>query len=1011
MDSETPTSKNSTHKKVCPKCGQPLRSKKSQSDFSQAVTLGATSTEATLVVGHLPQNDQVQFTIGPYQILNKIGQGGMGEVFLAYDTVCGRRIALKRIRTDLLAHQQMHRRFLKEARVTSQLTHPAIIPIYTIHDEDNLVYYTMPYVEGETLKQILRNARAKEKLGQKADHSSGTISSLIRIFLSVCQAVGYAHSKGVLHRDLKPENVIVGKYGEVLILDWGLAKLINREKTNSKADSKEDDDEDLPLISTKSHPLHGLTNLGKVVGTISYMAPERALGEEATVQTDIYSLGVILYQLLTLRYPFQRKNLKEFRKNMQNEVLHEPALIAPYRDVPRVLAQMTMKCLVADPTQRYKNMDDFIYDLESYIEGRAEWFLAAELSIHQKDDWEFQENVLIAEHMAITRSMDVSDWVNLMISKASFDEPIKIEAEVELGEKSHGVGILLSVPEAAERVHLNDGYTLWLSSELYSSTKLLRSTVEVFHSPDIVLKRHERYHLRIEKNDRHIYFYLNGQLQFSYLSLLPIVGTHIGLLARDSNFKISTLKVFVGSQNIMVNCLAVPDAFLAHKDYTKALSEYRRIGYSFPGRAEGREALFRAGITLLEQAQSSEQRLQDSLYEQAFAEFEKLHGTPGAPLEYLGKALIYQSLKDPEEELKCFELALRRFPDHPLLSVVKEQILYRMHESSRYDRRLTYSFILLVTRHMSEATQTPPVKKLLESLERHWEKLYFIQVSPEIEADEKLANINFAIQLAFWLAKPYSLIEIADQLETLENNKSVLLGNLYFSLIELGCWEYVQKKIQSASLDKITAESLKSVIEAHSHSTEMAVSLLLQWKIGIYTRERERCILYIMAKAIDEEKGELVKAIAAHFAPMTLSPDCRLQMQCYEIWSALSHRKWKLAGDMLQSYSIEQLGHETSLLHFLYGCWLYATEGSDIANIHYYGVLETVHPRTWALFSHYYNQSIVENYGWHLKAFLYEKRQLYRQAGLFYQIAGNESEEGRFKALAERCYIDGKSLL
>lgn len=1010
MNSDTPSSKNLDPSKICPKCGQPLHSKKSQADFTQTPSLGFTSTEATLVAGHLPQNDQVQFAIGPYQVLNKIGQGGMGEVFLAYDTVCGRRIALKRIRTDLLSHQQMHRRFLKEARVTSQLTHPAIIPIYTIHDEDNLVYYTMPYVEGETLKQILRNARAKEKLGQKPDHSTGTISSLIRIFLSICQAVGYAHSKGVLHRDLKPENVIVGKYGEVLILDWGLAKLINRENSKSKS-TKEDEDDDLPLISTKAHPLHGLTNLGKVVGTISYMAPERAMGEEATVQTDIYSLGVILYQILTLRYPFQRKNLKEFRKNMQNEVLHEPALIAPYRDVPRVLAQMTMKCLVADPTQRYKNVDDFLYDLESFIEGRAEWFPAAELSIDQKSDWEFQENVLIAEHMAITRGMDVSDWVSLMISKDSFDEPIKIEAEVVLGDKSHGVGILLSVPEVAERVHLNDGYTLWLSSELYSSTKLLRSTVEVFHSPDTLLKLHERYHLRIEKIDRHIYFYLNGVLQFSYLGLLPIVGTHIGLLARDSNFTISKLKVFVGSQNIMVNCLAVPDAFLAHKDYTKALSEYRRIGYAFPGRAEGREALFRAGITLLEQAQSSESGKQDSLYEQAFAEFEKLHNTPGAPLEYLGKALIYQSLKDFEEELKCYELALRRFPDHPLLSVLKEQILYRMHESSRYDRRVTYCFILLVTRHMSETIQTGPVKKLLESLQKHWEKLYFIEASPSIETNETLANLNFAIQLAFWLAKPYSLTEIVDQLETLEVNKSVILGNLYFCLIELGCWEYVQKKLPNISLDQSTAHSLNIIIEANANSLESAVSLLLKWKNETHTRERERCILYIMAKAIDEEKNALIKTIASHFASTRLSPDCRLQMQCYEIWSALSHKEWRAAGDMLQNYSIEQLGHETSLLHFLYGCWLYATEGSDIANIHYYGVLETVHPRTWALFSHYYNQSIVENYGWHLKAFLYEKRQLYRQARLFYQITGNELEEERFKALAQSCYIDGKSLL
>lgn len=1004
---ETPST-GSSNKKICPSCGQFLDIGKSKADLTQTPTLSYTSTEATLVAGHVPRDDQVQFSIGPYQVLDKIGQGGMGEVFLAYDTVCGRRIALKRIRSDLLSHKQMHRRFLKEARVTSQLTHPAIIPIYTIHDENDLVYYTMPFVEGETLKQILRKARAKEKSGEK-DQSSGSISSLIRIFLTVCQAVGYAHSKGVLHRDIKPENVIVGKYGEVLILDWGLAKLVHQEK-RSTSKGKGDEDEDLPLLSTKSHPMHGLTNLGKVVGTISYMAPERALGEEANVQTDIYSLGVILYQLLTLRYPFQRKNLKEFRKIMQHEVLHDPAMIAPYRDVPRVLAQMTMKCLATDLSQRYKSMDDFLYDLESYVEGRAEWFSAAELSVDRKSDWEFQENVLIAEHMAITRSMDVSDWVSLMISKVSFDEPIKIETEIMLGEKSHGIGILLSVPEAAERVHLNDGYTLWLSSELHSSTKLLRSTVEVFHSPDVILKFHERYRLRIEKIDRHIYFYLNGQLQFSYLGLLPVPGTHIGLLSRDSDFTIGPLKVFVGSQNIMVNCLAVPDAFLANKNYIKALSEYRRIGYSFPGRAEGREALFRAGITLLEQAQSLEPGpVRESLYEQTFEEFEKLHKTPGAPLEYLGKALTYQSLKDPEEELKCYELALRRFPDHHLISVLKEQILYRMHESSRYDRRLTYCFILLVVRHLPEATRTVPVKKLIDSLKKHWEKLYFIETTPEIEADEQLSSFHFAGQLAFWLAKPDCLIELIEQSESLDKDVSVLQGNLYFSLIELGCWETVREKLRAVTLNRSIAESLNILIEANALSTEEATRRLFRLK-NEGTKEQERTILYLMSKAVDEEEGELIKKIVAHFNEKMLSPDCRLLMQCYEIWSALNHKEWEAAGEILHRFSLEQLGHETSLLHFLYGCWLYATEGSDIANIHYYGVLETLHPRTWALFSHYYNQSMIDNYGWHLNAFLYEKRQLYRQARLFYQVTGNESEEERFLALAKECYVDGKPL-
>ena len=277
---------------------------------------------------------------------------------------------------------------------------------------------------------------------------------------------------------------------------------------------------------------------------------------------------------------------------------------------------------------------------------------------NNKGDWEFQENVLIAEHVAITRGTEISDWVWLMVSKQSFQQNIRIEAKIKLGDSSNGLGFLMCVPEAQLRTHINDGYSLWLGTEQNRSTKLLRSTVEVVQTPDVFLKRNEWVNLRIEKIENNIYVYINGLLQFSYISHMPIVGTHIGLLARDDDYEIKDFHVYVASQSVMVNCLSVPDAFLAQKQYDIALSEYRRIGYSFPGRAEGREAMFRAGITLLEQASDCKDKaLAEILYDQSQAEFEKLHSTPGAPFEYLGKALVYQALNDYDEEIKCFELA------------------------------------------------------------------------------------------------------------------------------------------------------------------------------------------------------------------------------------------------------------------------------------------------------------------------------------------------------------------
>lgn len=998
----------------CPFCKAPLHPHLETTDrettrHHDTITGQGSTASATLVPGHTPEEEQIQFAIGPYQILKSIGKGGMGEVLLAYDTQCGRRIALKRIRTDLQDHPQLHNRFLKEARVTSQLTHPAIIPIYTIHSEKELVYYTMPFVEGDTLKQLLRNAQQKQKKGSRSENNNvGAIPALVRIFLAVCQAVAYAHSKGVLHRDLKPENVIVGRYGQVLILDWGLAKL-----TMHPPETAEDE---LP-VQKPHNPLHELTRMGKIVGTVSYMAPERALGQPATFQTDIYSLGVTLYQILTLKSPFRRGTLQEYRKNFHKEVLLDPAEVAPYRDVPKVLSRICLKCLSPNPAERYHTVDEMIHDLENYIEGRSEWFQIAKLDVHNKNDWEFQENVLIAEHMAITRGTDVSTWVNLMISKTSFQENTKIEARVRIGEKGNGIGFLLSVPEFAERQQLNSGYCLWLGSDLDKSTKLLRATVEVLYAPEIYLQRNEWYTVKIEKVDNNIYFYLNGVLQFSYISHLPLIGTHVGLLARDADFTIDSLNVFIGSLSIKVNCLAVPDAFLAHKDYDMALSEYRRIGYSFPGTAEGREALFRAGITLLEQARgSSDQKEKTRLFELALEEFGKLHGNPGAPLEYLGKALVYKIMKDYEEEIKCFELAYRRYPQHPLVPVLQEQLVYRMHESSHAHRKATYHFVYLAVRHLSMGITSNHTKKLFTSLKKHWETLPFIEEVPESsDWSDKAYCLNFATQLAFWLALPYALEEIIEAGCQYSPPSSIVIGNALFCLVELGAWETARTHLQRIREEYLHDEIqsmlqlIDIAIQCHTSFSEGLQQLKALLGTGTLNKQTARLVYQYMEEALKQNKTDIVHDLAERTVGMETDPDTALQIRCYRIWAYLQEHNWEVAGGILHSYPLEQLSQEATLLHYLYGCWLYATEGKEIATIHFASVLDVAFPRSWNLLSLLFAHDPDRLNNWLKQAFLWEKRQLYRQCILFYQCNGDEAQVAHYRKLEQEEYTNGNS--
>lgn len=974
----------------------------------------------SFIQGHQPTKT-VQFVMGSYQILDRIAQGGMGEVFLAYDTTCGRRIALKRIRADLMNIPQLHNRFFKEARVTSQLTHPAIIPIYAIHQEGSVLYYTMPYVEGETLKQIIQKARQLEKQGERLDHTSSSIPALMRVFITVCQAISYAHSKNVLHRDLKPENIIVGKFGEVLILDWGLAKLLEHSKeTLSDSNTEQliqNPSENAPEECSSSqdassenvpeeiqHPFHQLTSIGKVVGTISYMAPERAKGNPATVQTDIYSLGVILYQMLTLKLPFHRPSLKQFRKTMNKEVFIDPSQMAPYRDVPEVLASVVKKALSPKADQRYQTVSALIHDVEGYIEGRSEWFLAAQLDIKDKSCWEFQENVLIAEHMAIMRHLEVSDWVTLMISKASIIENVKLEAFVNIGEKGHGIGFLLNVPEAGEREHLNDGYCLWIGSDQYKATKLLRNTVEVLSSPDICLFRHEWYRIRIEKVDKNIHFYLNDVLQFSYISHLPLVGTHVGLIMRDADFQIKEFSVFSGSHNIMVNCLAVPDAFLAHNNYATALHEYRRIGYSFPGRAEGREALFRAGVTLLEQGRKQGNSAEAyTFFDLALAEFDKLHNTPGAPLEYLGKALVYQTLKDYDEELKCYEIACRRYKQHLLFPVLQEHIIYRMHESSRQHRVVAYQLILLVVRQLPSVSVTQNSIKLFTNLKKHWEKLPFILMPEAVEEGQEINRSHFfAIKLAFWLDHVSALVEMAHQFVKPEDLDLFNLINILFCLLRLDHVEEVIKlctlieenNLMEHAVVKKGYDYVKAILEdmdnlsAEANADSPFKTFFTVFHLNeVSTRKMDdnafRFFEYLLDKAMELKCYNIIHVAIAKLKDMEMSEENRLQLDSYVIEAYMWQNEWKKAWDLIHQYPMDLLVRDTSILFFLYGCLLYVLEGKEIGHIHFSGILDVAFPRTWSLGSHYVKRKIAEDHPWFKKAFLWEKKALKKQLALY----------------------------
>ena len=899
------------------------------------------------------KKEEFLFKLQRYQITGKIARGGMGEVYLAFDPLCSRQIAIKLMRRRYVDDESMRKRFIREARICCHLSHPSIIPVFSLGNTKERPFYTMPFIQGQTLRELLREKCKKEKENPTLEGLENNLSYFLRMFVQICQGVSYSHSRGILHSDLKPENIIVGEFSDVYILDWGLAQ--------------QNPEEDLfPELEDNLLPP------GRIIGTVAYMPPERALGEPASLQSDVYALGVILYQLLTYRHPFTRGKMKDFRENHHKEVLIPPETLMPHREIPQQLSQICQRCLAADPAVRYSSVDQLLDDLYSYMEGRSEWVQTSGICIHEPDDWEFQENILLTRHLALHRIQEGVDWVNLMISKSYFSGNIKLETTIVFEEGCQGIGFLLSVPELKERNYPTDGYCLWIPSKKGKPITLLRSGISVgtFHAHGI--ETGISYQLRIEQVDNNLNFFLNDQKMISYICPLPLSGTHIGFMSKDTLFTLSELSIFEGSLNLTLGCLALPDAFLSSKLYDKALSSYRQICYSFADRKEGYEAQFRAGICLLNKEKATHfKNLDESHLQLAWEEFEKLQDLKhGAPLEYLGKALLYQHTYNSEEEVKCLEYGIRKYARHPLVKILHEHAHFRLHESAKSDRTALYRFTLLINRAIPDTCMEYGEENFLKEISQYWEVPFFFQFRPSLEHPH--FSFHCSVVLAFWLKQPATIENVLEILLEKNDTCEEEVLDALFCLHEMGAHEICAEKAREWA-----AYYPESLLFANPYTLEELNTLPS-------TNVKRTFHLYTLDKLIDAERWEEAQRCLKDIEDTSFK-----EVKLRRLWLLLARSEWLKAGEIFDSYSMETIQKPDSLLFFLYGCWLFATEEASIGEIHFSEVLKRSTPSLNSLLIHYLHKNKDEE-EYLKRLFFWEKKQLYRQAILYSHCRENQ---------------------
>jgi tetratricopeptide (TPR) repeat protein/tRNA A-37 threonylcarbamoyl transferase component Bud32 len=299
-----------------------------------------------------------------YRPLRLHARGGLGEVHLAHDEELHRDVALKRMRGGCADDPDSLRRFLLEAEVTARLEHPGIVPVYgLVHDAAGQPCYAMRFIEGQSLKEAVEQFHQADRPGRDAGERTLALRKLLGDFVSVCKAIGYAHSRGVVHRDLKPQNIMLGKYGEVLVVDWGLAKKVQR------TDAERTGGEESVKPTTAESDGEG-TRLGQAMGTPAYMSPEQAEGRWDILRpaSDIYSLGATLFALLTGRAPFQGSTHDILEKVKRGEIL-PPRQV--HKDVPRPLEAICLKAMARRPEDRYETALDLADDVERWLADEA----------------------------------------------------------------------------------------------------------------------------------------------------------------------------------------------------------------------------------------------------------------------------------------------------------------------------------------------------------------------------------------------------------------------------------------------------------------------------------------------------------------------------------------------------------------------------------------------------------------------------------------------------------------